>query len=178
MRIGIDISQTAYARTGVGNYLSELVIALLEKDKVNEYVLFFTSLRRKPSEKIMVRLSGNPRVTLKTFKIPPTALNILWNKFHQAPIETFIGDVDMFITSDWTEPPTQRARKATIIYDLIVYKSPEETARKIIDAQKKKLSWVKKESSMIFTISKSGKKDVEEILGIDSRKIHVIYPGI
>ncbi len=178
MRIGIDISQTAYENTGVGNYLSSLVAKLLEIDKENEYVLFFSSLRGKPSERIILKLEGNPRVKLKKFKIPPTALNIMWNKLHRVPIENFIGDVDIFITSDWTEPVTKRAKKATIIYDLIVYKSPEETAQKIVKTQKKKLSHVKLESDIIFTISESGKRDVEEVLGIDKSKIHVIYPGI
>lgn len=178
MRIGIDISQTAYENTGVGNYLSNLVSNLLEVDKKNEYVLFFSSLRGKPSERIIVRIAGNPRATLKSFKIPPTILNILWNKLHKIPVENFVGDLDVFITSDWTEPLTKRAKKATIVYDLIVYKSPKETAEKIVETQKKKLSWVKRETDVIFTISKSGKKDVEEILGIDGSKVHVIYPGM
>ena len=86
--------------------------------------------------------------------------------------------MDLFITSDWTEPPTKRAKKATIIYDTIVYKYPNESDNKIISTQKRKLKWVKKESDIIFTISKSSKKDIEEILGIDSEKINVIYPGI
>ena len=177
MKIGIDISQTAYQNTGVGNYLSNLVAKLLEIDKKNEYVLFFSSLRGKPAEKIIVRLEGNPRAILRSFKIPPTVLNILWNNLHKMPVEQFIGDVDVFITSDWTEPLTKKAKKATIIYDLIVYKSPEETAEKIIKTQKKKLSWVKRETDIIFTISKSGKRDVEEVLGIDPAKVKVIYPG-
>ena len=48
------------------------------------------------------------------------------------PIENFIGPVDIFITSDWTEPPTKKAKKATILYDLIVYKYPDETHKKIV----------------------------------------------
>jgi len=47
MKIGIDISQTAYPATGVANYLKNLVKKLLEIDQKNEYVLFFSSLRKK-----------------------------------------------------------------------------------------------------------------------------------
>ena len=50
MKIGIDISQLAYERTGVANYLSKLIEYLLKEDKENEYVLFFSSLRRKLDE--------------------------------------------------------------------------------------------------------------------------------
>ena len=59
-----------------------------------------------------------------------------------------------------------------------MYKYPEETAKKIIEVQKRKLAWVKKESDIVFCISESTKKDAMEILGIEEKKLHVIYPGI
>jgi hypothetical protein len=71
-------------------------------------------------------------------------LDVLWNRLHIFPIEWFVGEVDVFITSDWTEPPAKKARKATILYDLIVYKHPEETAGSIVDTQRRKLKWAKK----------------------------------
>jgi hypothetical protein len=177
VKIGIDISQTTYEKTGVGNYLANLVCSILEKDKQNKYVLFFSSLRGKVPNEILSSIKQNPRAKLITSKIPPTALNILWNNAHIVPIENFIGKVDLFISSDWAEPPS-RARKATIIYDLTIYKSPDEMAKKIVDVQKRKLEWVKRETDIVFTISKSGKHDVEDILGIDPNKVKVIYPGM
>lgn len=177
MRIGIDVSQLSYQNTGVANYLENLVRELLETDPNNEYVLFFSSLRRNFPQSSL-KIVNNPKVKVKKFRIPPTLLDLLWNKLHIMPIEWFVGPVDLFITSDWTEPPTKKAKKATIIYDTIIYKYPQETHQKIIGAQKRKLKWVKKESNLVFTISQSSKKDIEDILGIDSSKIQVIYPGI
>jgi len=175
MKIGIDISQLAYKNTGVANYLQNLVQSLVEIDKKNEYILFFSSFRRRiQSSKLKIQ---SPNVQIKTFKIPPTFLDILWNRFHILPIENFIGDVDIFITSDWTEPPVKKAKKATILYDLIVYKYPNETAQKIIEVQKRKLAWAKKESSMFFCISEATKKDAQEILGINETRLAVTYPG-
>ena len=83
----------------------------------------------------------------------------------------------MFITSDWTEPPTKKAKKATILYDLVVYKYPKETDLKIVNTQKRKLKWVKKESSKIFCISNSTAEDAENILNIGKDRLSVIYPG-
>ena len=176
MKIGIDVSQLAYEKTGVSNYLANLVQNLIETDKKNHYVLFFSSLRKDLRLKIK-DLAGNPNVQIKTFKIPPTLLDLIWNKLHILPIENFIGPVDVFITSDWTEPPVKHAKKATILYDLIVYKYPEETAGKIVETQKRKLSWVKKESDMVFCISEATKKDAQAILGIDESKLSIVYPG-
>jgi len=175
MKIGIDVSQLAYSHTGVANYLLQLLKEMV-KDKKNEYILFFSSLRRTPPQEV-VGLSELENVTLKKFRIPPTALHILWNIIHLTPIEKFVGPVDIFITSDWTEPPAKKAKKATILYDLIVYKYPRETAEKIVKVQKKKLSWVTKESDIVFCISESTKTDAQDILNIDKKKLKVVYPG-
>ncbi len=181
MRIGIDISQIAHEGTGVANYTRNLVENLLKIDRKNEYIFFFASLRRKFLISNFQFLNKsqipNPKVKIKTFKFPPTLLDVFWNRLHIIPIEWLIGDVDIFITSDWTEPPTTKAKKATILYDLIVYKHPEETDKKIVTTQRRKLAWVKKESDIIFCISKATKKDAMEILGIEEKRLRVVYPG-
>lgn len=175
MRIGIDVSQIAYGNTGVANYLANLVRELIKHDK-HEYVLFFSSLRRSLPREFENEVKRS-NVRIRKFKFPPTALDVLWNRFRVLPIESFIGDVDLFLTSDWLEPPS-RAKKATIIYDLIVYKYPRETDQKIISVQRRKLEWVKKESDIVFCISESSKKDAIEILGLDPSRVKVIYPGL
>jgi len=186
MKIGIDISQAAYEKTGVAKYVKNLVENLIKIDKKNEYILFFTSLRKEiQNSKFKIQKFDNSvkdsfgmdNVKLKIFKIPPTLLDFLWNRLHILPIEWLIGDVDVFLTSDWTEPPTMKAKKVTILYDLIVYKHPQETAKKIIEVQKRKLKWVKKESDMIICISEATKKDAMEILGIEEKRLRVAHPG-
>lgn len=174
MKIGIDISQLAYKNTGVANYLEGLVLELI-KNTNHEYILFFSSLRGTLHSKDL--LSKHENVTIRKFRFPPSVLNIVWNKLHIVPIESLIGNIDIFITSDWTEPPVRKAKKATILYDLIVYKYPEETAKKIRDVQKSKLNWVKRETDTIFCISESTRNDCVAILGIPQDKIKVIYPG-
>jgi hypothetical protein len=177
MKIGIDISQIAYRGTGVANYLGSLVSNLLKIDKKNQYVLFYSSFR-KNFQFSFFNFQLPKNVEIKKFKLPPSMLDFLWNRLHILPIERLIGDVDIFITSDWTEPPTIKAKKATILYDLIVYKFPNETDKKVVRVQKRKLKWVKKESKIIFCISEATKKDAIEVLGFKKDKLKVIYPGI
>ncbi len=177
MRIGIDVSQTAFESTGVSAYLTNLVQTLITLDKRHQYVLFFSSLRRKIPKDIF-ELSKQNNVTIKSFRFPPGFLDFLWNKVHKISIERFIGNVDIFISSDWTEPPVRRAKKATILYDLIVYKYPKETDKRIIQTQKRRLRWVRKEADVVFCISESTKKDASDILSIDKNKLQVLYPGI
>jgi len=188
MKIGIDISQIAYEGTGVAKLVKNLVENLLSLDEKNEYILFFSSLRRQfpisnfsrqlRDPAVAGQFQSNHNFKIKKFRLPPTLLDLLWNKLHILPIEWLIGDIDVFITSDWTEPPAVRTKKVTILYDLIVYKYPNETDRKIIEVQKRKLKWVKKESDLIFCISEATKKDAVEILKIEEERLKVIYPGL
>ena len=104
-------------------------------------------------------------------------LDTVWNKLHIFPIENILGDLDVFISSDWTQPPTKKAKKVTILYDLIVYLYPNETAQIIVDTQKRRLKWVKTEADAVLCISEATKKDAQEILGIPKEKLFVIYPG-
>lgn len=176
MRIGIDISQLAFQGTGVATYLQNLVENLIKQDKENEYVLFYSSMRRNFTFSIL-NFQSISHVTIKQYRLPPTLLDILWNKLHIVPIEWFIGPVDVFISSDWTQPPS-RAKKATILYDMIVYKYPQETDKKIVTVQKRRLEWVKKEVEKIMCISIASKKDAMDILKIPEDRLTVIYPGL
>lgn len=185
VRIGIDVSQVAYEGTGVSQFIVNLVEHLVRIDKNNQYILFFSSLRKQflisnfkfLNKSLPRRQAGqiqNSNFKIKTFKFPPSLLDLLWNRLHILPIEWLIGDVDVFITSDWTEPPTRIAKKATILYDLIVYKYPNETDKKIVETQKRKLRWVKKESKIIFCISEATKRDAMEILGIPENRLRIL----
>lgn len=179
MRIGIDISQLAYEGTGVASFLKGLVESLVQQDVENEYVLFYSSMRKEFSISNFQFLINASilNVQIKKFRFPPTFLDILWNRLHIFPVEWLIGPVDVFISSDWTQPPS-KAKKVTILYDLIVYKYPEETAKKIVDVQKDRLKWVKKEVDKILCISQATKKDAMEILRIPESRLEVVYPGV
>jgi hypothetical protein len=184
MIIGIDISQTLYG-TGVGNYVSYLVKEMVKKSSDDQFILFFSSLRGTVPSDLFNLTKTNKNVSLKVFSIPPTLLDLLWNKLHMFPIEWFIGPVDVFLSSDWTEPPVKQAKKVTILYDFIVYKYPQESHNQtsfnlknlilmpnIVSVQKRKLKWVKKEVQKILCISEATKKDAEELLHNDKNHFY------
>ena len=177
MKIGIDISQVAYEGTGVGKYIKQLVEHLLKIDQENEYILLFSSLRRQLDDSFINEFTSS-RVKIRRFRIPPTLLDFLWNKLHICPIEWLIGKVDVFFSSDWTQPLTLKAKKITTIHDLSVFKFPEEHHPKIVAVQKRRLKWVKKECDLIICDSLATKQDAMEILGIEEEKLRIIYPGV
>lgn len=175
MKIGIDISQLVYRNTGVARYLGLLLENLITEDTQNKYILFVSTLRGNPNS-FLENFSRQKNVDVKRYYFPPLFLDFLWNKLHMIPIECFIGNIDVFISSDWIQPPT-KAKKVTILYDLIVYKFPKEMDKKITSTQKRRLFWVKREVDKIICISDSTKKDAQEILDIPANRLKVIYPG-
>jgi len=179
MKIGIDISQIVYEGTGVGTYVRKLVSELIAQDKINDYVLFGASLRQRNKFFSFYRsLACDPkRVSLKTVAIPPTILDFLWNSLHIAPIEWFIGPVDVFWSSDWTQPPLAKARGVTTVHDLSIFKYPESFHKTILSVQKRRLRRAKQECIAFLCDSKATQSDLINLLKIDKSNTNVVYPG-
>ncbi len=189
MKVGIDISQTAYPGTGVARYTQSLARSLIIHNTHNTYSLLFCSLRKKPPEDL-IHLAKTPHHIFH-YPIPPTLLSKMWNSWHKVPAEWLVDDIDVFISSDWTQPPTKSAKKITIVHDMIPYLFPETSttstafsAKKlqispnIVKTHKQRLYWVRKECDMIITDSESTKNDIINILSVDESKIHVVYPSV
>lgn len=176
MRIGLDISQVVYKGTGVSRFTEGLIKAVCTFDKTNEWIFFFSSLRLSLDIRIEKLITDKGWKIIK-MKIPPTALSIMWNDVHVLKIESLVGKLDWFISSDWTEPPTN-CKKATVVHDLVYLRYPETVNRLITRVQRKRLNWINRESSLIFADSQTTKEDLIELLKIDAKRVVVNYPGI
>lgn len=176
MKIGIDISQSAHKGTGVARFTTGLTHAILEHSSSIDWSFFYSSLRRELDPHLYLAIKDKG-FDIRTSRIPPTALELMWNRLHLIGIERFMGDLDWFITSDWTEPPA-KAKKATIVHDLVYLKMPETVISSISDVQKRRLKLVKKESDIIFADSIATKEDLVQLLDIDEKKVVLNYPGV
>jgi glycosyltransferase involved in cell wall biosynthesis len=174
MIIGIDVSSVGY-QTGVSNYTINLVRNLLKIDKTNQYKLFYSSLRLPLPNDIKLLLS-HPNVSLYQKKLPPTLLQILWNQLRLFPIEFFIGQCDIFHTSDWTQPPTLKAKTIATIHDLTPFLHPEWHHPKVIKAHRNKMYWAVKKCSHFICVSQNTQYDLLKLFPtIDPKKTTVVY---
>ena len=117
-------------------------------------------------------LSKYSNAKFKFYPIPLILLEFIWNKLHILPIEKFTGEVDVFHSSDWTEPPSN-AFKVTTVHDLYPFKFPRLVHPKILKVHQRKMAWVGEESKRVIVPSESTKKDLAE-LGIKEDIIRVI----
>ena len=169
MKIGIDVSQAIFG-TGVSDYTINLVHGLIRVDPSNSYVLFGSSLRRSADIKAIFP-------TARTFNLPPTFLHLLWNYLHAVNIETFIGPVDVFHSSDWVEPPSV-APKVTTVHDLSPFLYPDEMKsgllRNISAVHAARMNWVLKETAKIICVSQSTANELMDIFKVKPDRIAVI----
>lgn len=163
MKVGFDISQIAFTG-GVGTYTKNLAEELV-KQKGIEMVFFYTSLRRP--------YKGNLK-GVKKLKLPPTLIELLFNTIRKVPVDNFIGEVDVFHSSDWVQPPT-KAKKVTTYHDVVPLKYPEWSLKRIIDVHKKRIKIVEKEIDMVIAVSETTKRDLLEVSSIPPDKVTVIY---
>jgi len=166
IKVGMDISQIAHFG-GVPIYTRELAENLQKQNNL-EMVYFFSSLRRS--------YHGSLR-NVKKFKLPPTLFEMLFNRLRNVGIEHFIGPVDIFHSSDWTQPPS-KAKKVTTYHDVVPIKYPQWSHPKIVAVQNRRLKIVESEIDMVICVSESTRKDLIEISKIPREKLKVIYEGV
>ncbi len=165
MRVGMDISQIAH-RGGVNTYTQNLTDELSKIDDLD--IVYFYSSLRKPYH-------GNLK-NVKKFRLPPTLFEMLFNRWRNVGIEKFLGPLDIFHSSDWTQPPS-KAKKVTTYHDVIPIKYPEWSHPKIVEVHKRRLWLVEQEIDCVIAVSQSTKQDLLEVSKIPENKIKVIYEG-
>ncbi|HEX6977277.1 MAG TPA: glycosyltransferase family 1 protein [Patescibacteria group bacterium] len=166
MKVGIDISQIVYG-TGVSSYTKELVRKILEIDREDRFILWGGSLRHKEIiRQYAFSLKGN--FELKISPLSPNMADFMWNRMHKINVERFVGKVDVFHSSDWTQPPT-RAFKVTTVHDLAPLKFPKLTHPRIVAVHKRRLYWVVNEVDRIIVPSISTKEDLIKVGGKEER---------
>lgn len=189
MTIGIDISQIAFEGTGVATYVRNIVSAIIRKFPDHSFVLFGSSLRKRNVFTDFVRSLPVQNVRLVSVPIPPTLLEILWNRLGMFPIEWFTGRLDVFWSSDWTQPKT-RAPSVTTIHDLSILKFSKEShdttsfdakrgtvSPNIVAVHLRRLRRAANTCRAFFCDSEATAHDAHTLLDIPKERLFVVYPG-
>lgn len=165
IRVGMDISQIAH-KGGVATYTNNMIKSLAEIPDL-EMVYFYSSLRKPFKGKLK---------NLKSYRLPPTLFEMLFNRWRNINIEKFIGPVDIFHSSDWIQPPS-KAKKVTTYHDLVPEKFPQWSFPKIVSVHKRRLKLVEEEADYVIAVSETTKRDLMEVSEIPEKKIAVIHEG-
>lgn len=177
MRIAIDASRAVNETAGIGRYSRELIKKLVEIDKENEYLLFFSYVKSSPRKEKIIKSLEKPNVKTKVFKIPGNWKEKIWG-WKLPWFGYLLNKADLFYAPSFFEVNMGlRIPQVVTIYDLATFLFPEHRN----EAVSKRLNLTTKQAcrkaAKIIAISQSTKKDLEKCLKIPSGKIKVIYPG-
>lgn len=178
MHIGIDISQIIYQGTGVARFTYHLTKSILAARTPHRFTFFFSSLKHNLHADIISEIKQTDHRLVRWY-VPPRMLSLMWNEAKWRNTMPVPHEFDLFISSDWTQPPVKIAQKqATIVHDLVFRKMPETVDPLILSTQSKRLSHVVKECAQIWCDSASTKADLRSEYQDISAKVSVNYPGI
>ncbi|MFQ6057444.1 MAG: glycosyltransferase family 4 protein [Anaerolineae bacterium] len=174
MRIGIDYTPAVQQRAGIGRYTRCLVDALAELDRENEYVLFAGTRGGGP-----VRRDWPPNFRLRTVPLTDRHLAILWHRLRlPLPVDLLTGPVDLFHSPDFTLPPLWQGKAIVTIHDLSFLRYPQGAEPNLRAYLERVVPRAVARADLVLADSQSTKKDLIELLGVESDRIEVVYPGV
>ncbi|MDP4000965.1 MAG: glycosyltransferase family 1 protein [bacterium] len=169
MRIGLDLRMLG-GGSGISRYVMEISTNILEKNKDNEYVLFFNKLDQE--------------------------LRSIYEKFNQKMVETGINhyslaeqlelplvlhreNLDLVHFPHFNVPFFYRKPYVVTIHDLIHTKYPGRKKSHLFHrlAYNLIINNAIKTSRKIIAVSESTKKEIIEYFKVDDSKIQVVYEG-
>ena len=178
MRIVVDVSPLSRPRTGIGNYLRGMVAGLaLACDGRHELVAFGPSGPRG-KRRIRESLMGND-VELRLPLLPRAQWwRSAWSRLGRPPVETVVGQLDVFHFSDWMYPAQRGGLRATTVHDLVPLRFPELVERRTRRMHGPKYANAARTCNRVFVNSRFTAGEVVGLLAVAEERIVVAYPGI
>lgn len=169
MRIGID-ARVLGTNKALDRYTRSLISELLKVDKRNQYFLFIDDVKK---------LNGLESVSY--FLLPPKQVLTDHLRFSRLIKDS---KVDLVFHPDNTEFLNCHPKSIVTLHDVIPWKFPEMILSQNPLLRARQLLYFKlqetalRKASQIITVSENSKKDISEIIGIETEKISVIYEGV
>ena len=171
MRILVDYRPAVRRRTGVGEYMHELVRAYTQlfSDRVS---VFTTSWTDRPPP----GLAGELRADVVDRRVPVRVMNYLWHRLEWPPVEWLAGPFDVAHAAHPLLIPTRNAAQVVTIHDLFFMNAPERTRAEIRRDYAALTPSHARRADAVVTPSAYTKGLVEN-LGVPAERIHVCSLG-
>lgn len=163
MRIGIIARGLSEQSGGVKQYIESLSRAMVKVDHTNEYYIFHntdTHIHKFPDAKNIVIKSSS---------------KIIWD-FFLLPMALRKYNLDIVLFPKNVVPFFISTKSIVVVHDLAYY-MPELHAYPLIDTifMKCMIRSSLKRADSIISVSENTKKDIINILGIDEKRISIVY---
>lgn len=173
--IGIDYTPAYEQGGGIGRLTRDLVTALSALDDETNYKLFIAGAKLSDSPPTLA-----PNFRWKPTRITPKWLARIWHRTRlPIPIETFIGDVDLFHATDFTLPPTLPKTKSIVtVHDLSYVRVSDAASPRLKAYLDKVVPRSVKRATHVIADSQATKDDLMQLYKISSNKVSVLLSGV
>ena len=177
MRIGFDAKRLYNNFTGLGNYSRFVVDALLKFYPGNAYSLFTPKIKYNPETQPFLE-AQNATTVLPSQWIQKMKLGSLWRAFaigshaDKKGIELYHG-----LSHELPHDIPKSMKAVVTVHDLIFLRYPKFYNPIDVSIYKAKVKHACRVSDKIISISEQTAQDLVDLLGVDKRKIQVVYQG-
>lgn len=175
MRIAIDYTAAIRQGAGVGNYVRNLVDAMLAQDTTNQYTLLTSGrpTRERP-------FPDGQNVRGRSIFIPDRYLNILWYRWRLPIYATlFTGQVDIYHGPDFVLPPLNgKLRRVVTVHDLAFLEHPEYAVPELTAYLTKVVPEAVASADVVAAVSQATGQTLIEHFKTPAEKITLIPNGI
>lgn len=174
MRIRIDLTPAVQQHAGLGRYAEELTHALIGLRSGDEFGVFYVDpLGRVPAPP----LDGLPSKALR-WSNKPWRMRTLLSSYARVPMDSLLGDGDVFHATDHLLPHLGRMRSVFTLHDLIPLKHPEIHLPLNRWYSRLTIPLFLRRADAIICVSQDTKNDAVRFFGLDRSRIWVIPEGV
>lgn len=173
-KIGIDIRMMGTAHGGIGRYVKELVLGLLQLDLPHEFALFYN--RDLKNDAVFDVLARHTRVRLVESNVRHYSLREQWQFYRQLKK----AGLDLMHFPNFNVPLAFNTPFVVTIHDMVHHKisGAKKTRLPHFWAYKKVIEHAAKAAAEIITVSEYSKRDITRLLNVPADKVKVIYEGV
>lgn len=175
VRILVDYRPALRERTGVGEYVHELVraYAALPEARDDRVTLFTSSWKDRPDP----RLAHELKARIVDRRVPVKALNYAWHRLELPPVEWLAGPADVVHAQHPLLIPARRAAQVITIHDLFFLTSPDRTRAEIRRDYVRLAPEHARRAHAVVTSSHYSAGRITRELGVGPDRVHVCPPG-
>jgi glycosyltransferase involved in cell wall biosynthesis len=172
VRILVDYRPALRARTGVGEYIHQMVRAYTATQG-DEVAVFSSSWKDRPAPGVASDLG----VQVIDRRVPVGLLNYLWHRREWPPIEALAGACDIAHAAHPLLSPARRAAQVVTIHDLFFLAEPQRTSAEIRRDYVPLAASHARRAHAVITSTAHGKALVIERLGAAADRVYVCPAG-
>lgn len=185
MRIGIDYTSAAHQGAGIGRLTRNVVRALAELDRENEYTLLVQGRKAAhppsiPHPRNVASGIPNANFCERRTWIDERWWNRIWHRLRlPVAVEWVVGRVDVFHSPDFTLPPTRpRTRTIVTVHDLSFLRLPHCFEPALLDHLRANVPRAVRRADWVLADSENTRRDVVDLLQVPEERVRVLYAGV